>query len=190
MKRVIILPGNGCTNILQSNWYGWLKSALEKKGVQCTAENMPDPYQARRSIWIPFIRDTLKTDQDAILVGHSSGAQAALRYAEEHKVGGVVLVASTYTDLGDAGERASGYYPLNNDTENRYNFAKMRENCPHWFQFHSNDDCFIPLHEAERIRDGLQLSEEEHCYLTGRSHFFEPPFPELLEVVTKMAGQR
>jgi predicted alpha/beta hydrolase family esterase len=153
--KVIILPGNGCTNILRSNWYGWLKTTLESQNIECVAENMPDPYGAKRNVWIPFIHDQLKADTDTILVGHSSGAQAALRYAEEYPVKGIILVSATYTDLGDSGERASGYYPQNSDTTNRYNFEAMRANCSHWKQFHSDDDCFIPLHEAERIRDGL-----------------------------------
>lgn len=182
--RVIVLPGNGCSNVLHSNWYGWLKTMLRKEGITCTVENMPDAMQARRSIWIPFIRDHLGANEDTILVGHSSGAQAALRYAEQYRVGGVVLVAATYSDLGDVGERASGYYPLNNDTENLYNFESMRVNCPRWFQFHSDDDCFIPLHEAERIRNNLRLSESEHMFLHGRSHFFEP-FDELLDIIRK-----
>ena len=52
---------------------------------------------------------------NVVLVGHSSGAQASLRYAEQYPVHGVVLVAATYTDLGDAHERASGYYPQGNN---------------------------------------------------------------------------
>jgi predicted alpha/beta hydrolase family esterase len=187
IMKVIILPGNGCTDVLDSNWYGWLKSSLEDAGVTCIAENMPDPYQARRKIWIPFIRDTLRADDQTILVGHSSGAQAAMRYAEEYKVAAVVLVAATYTDLGDAGERQSGYYPLNNETENLYDFAAMRANCPTWRQFHSDDDCFIPLAEALRVRDGLQLTPDEFALLPGRSHFFYAPFNELLAAVVSVA---
>ncbi len=189
VMKVIILPGNGCTNVLRSNWYGWLHQALNSAGITCIAENMPDPYNARRNIWIPFIKDTLKADEDTILVGHSSGAQAALRYAEEHKVRGVILVAATYTDLGDAGERASGYYPLNQETENLYNFAAMRENCKLWYQFHSDDDCFIPPAEAERIRDGLGLTAgDQFKMFSGRSHFFDAPFVELVDRIKQFAA--
>lgn len=188
MVKVIILPGNGCTNVLRSNWYGWLHKTLNSAGMECIAENMPDPYNARRNIWIPFIRDVLRADENTILVGHSSGAQAALRFAEQYKVRAVVLVSATFTDLGDTGERASGYYPLNNETENMYNFAAMRENCVMWHQFHSNDDCFIPLAEAERIRDGLVLSEDQYSMLPGRSHFFDATFPEIFDVI-KQFGQ-
>jgi predicted alpha/beta hydrolase family esterase len=181
--KVVVLPGNGCTQILQANWYGWLQRALTAEGIQCIAETMPDPRQARRNIWIPYIQDDLKADEQTVLVGHSSGAQAALRYAEQHRVAGVILVAATFTDLGDAGERASGYYPLNDETENMYDFSAMRRNCPRWHQLHSDNDCFIPLTDALRIRDGLQLSDAEFSLLPGRSHFFDYPFPEVVALV-------
>lgn len=125
--------------------------------------------------------------QDVVLVGHSSGAQAALRYAELYEISGCVLVSATYSDLGDSHERASGYYPqLTADGKeiNAYDFETMRKNCPEWHQYHSNDDPFIPLHEAEQIRDGLKLSSN-YFMLPGRSHFFEFS-PEILESVLSM----
>ena len=126
--------------------------------------------------------------RNVILVGHSSGAQAALRYAELYPVHGIVLV-STYSDLGDAHERASGYYPQPNPKNeggesNPYLFSDMKINCKHWHQFHSDDDPFIPLHEAERIRDGLGLSDTYHM-LPGRSHYFDYS-PELLDVILSL----
>jgi len=52
----------------------------------------------------------LNCDSNTVIIGHSSGAQAALRYAENHSVHGLVLVSACVTDLGDANEKASGYY--------------------------------------------------------------------------------
>ena len=72
----------GCTPITQCNWYSWLKRNLEKAGVCVAMEDMPDPYEAKQSIWLPFMRDVLKADESSIIVGHSSGAEAAMRYAE------------------------------------------------------------------------------------------------------------
>lgn len=193
---IIICPGNGCSQIRHSNWYGKLHDVLTKEhGLNCICENFPDPLRARREIWIPHIRTTAElhasgTDpRNVILVGHSSGAQAALRYAEAHPVRGIVLVAATYSDLGDAGERASGYYPQSKGNgesgeSNPYLFDAMKEHCQHWHQFHSDDDPFIPLHEAERVRDGLGLSETYHM-IPGRSHFFNYS-PELLDVILSL----
>lgn len=67
---------------------------------------------------------------------------------------------------------------------NPYLFDEMKENCKNWHQFHSDDDPFIPLHEAEKIRDGLGLSETYYM-LPGRSHFFHYS-PELLNVILSM----
>eukprot|EP01135_Chromosphaera_perkinsii_P007952 Nk52_evm24s1073 gene=Nk52_evmTU24s1073 len=175
--KVIILPGNGCTNVRKSNWYGHLYEQLKGKNIDCVCENFPDPYEAKRQIWIPFI-ESLGTDQNTVLVGHSSGAQAAMRYAEAHPLKAVVLVSATYTDLGIASERISGYYPQGDS--NPYNFEAMRSNCPVWHQFHSEDDPFIPMTEARRVES--ELKPTKFHSLPGHSHFFEP-FPELLQVL-------
>ena len=73
--------------------------------------------------------------------------------------------------------------------ENPYDFAAMRAHCPVWHQFHSDNDPFIPLDEAERVRAGLGLPEGYYRMLPGRSHFFDYPFPELLELVTALATE-
>jgi uncharacterized protein len=192
---VIICPGNGCTNIRQSNWYGDLSDQLRQKGIPVVCEDFPDPFKARRSVWIPHIRQQARSSSNVVLVGHSSGAQAVLRYAELYPIHAGVLVSATYSDLGDPGEKASGYYPTIeasgdggiSTTLNPYDFEAMRKNCQRWHQFHSDDDPFIPLHEAEQIRDGLRLNAGEYAWLSGRSHFFEP-FPELADVVEKMTN--
>lgn len=194
LPTVIICPGNGCTNIRRSNWYGELYNMLQERQIPCICDSFPDPLHARRDRWVPFIRSMVEkhvptNEKDVILIGHSSGAQASLRYAELYPVRGCILVSATYTDLGDAHERASGYYPqLGKDgTENNpYLFDAMKKNCPTWHQFHSDDDPFIPLREAERIRDGLGLTETYHM-LPGRSHFFEFD-PQLLDAILSMCN--
>ena len=98
--RVVIVPGNGCTPVRQCNWYGWLSDELERRGFgDVVLRDMPDPYVARRSKWLPFLKPLC--DETTVLVGHSSGAEAGLRLAEEVKLGGLVLVSACVTDLGD-----------------------------------------------------------------------------------------
>lgn len=78
---------------------------------------MPDPYGAKKSLWLPYIKDVLKADENTILIGHSSGSMAAIRLLEEMKLYGVVLVCPCYTDLGDKVEKESGYYDTPYDWE-------------------------------------------------------------------------
>mmetsp|Transcript_11709 Transcript_11709/g.33669 ORF Transcript_11709/g.33669 Transcript_11709/m.33669 type:complete len:200 (-) Transcript_11709:1330-1929(-) len=189
---VIICPGNGCSNIRNSNWYGRLFHELNKRDISCVCENFPDPLHARRDRWVPHMRSLAEKygppgcPEDIVLVGHSSGAQASLRYAELYPVQACILVSATYSDLGDAHERASGYYPQKEKGDstkeiNPYEFSKMKTNCKIWHQFHSDDDPFIPVSEAKAIQNGLGLTDNFHL-LPGRSHFFDFQ-PEILESV-------
>ncbi|CAM9526947.1 unnamed protein product [Choristocarpus tenellus] len=114
---------------------------------------------------LPFIRDELQAGEDSIVVGHSSGAVAAMRLLETDKLGGVVLVSACHTDLGNANERASGYY------SRPWAWDKMRKNAGFIVQFHSTDDPFIPVSEARHIQENLGTEYEEH---TDKSHFFGP----------------
>lgn len=99
MKKVVIIHGNGgCT--AEDHWTPWLKAELEKNGVVVIAPTMPDNVQAKASVWLPYMRDKLGCDENTIVIGHSSGAVAAMRYAEQHKLLGTVLVGTCYTDLG------------------------------------------------------------------------------------------
>ena len=196
LPRCMIAPGNGGGgDVAQSNWYGWARDALRASGLfeEVVLENMPDPMVARESIWLPFIRSKLIRSDDknvgergggggkggeevdliknSVVVGHSSGAVAALRLAETHRLRGVVLVSACHTDLGDANERASGYY------SRPWEWEKIRQNCGFIVQFHSDDDPFIPLREARHVAAN---TKSEYHELKGRSHFFSPPFPELV----------
>ena len=94
--KAIIIPGNGNTDITE-NWFQNVKSGLQKLGLDVIAENMPDPDLARKEYWLPFIKEKLSTE-DAILIGHSSGAVAILRYLEENKCKLAILVGACYTD--------------------------------------------------------------------------------------------
>src|SRR5690242_15636612 len=109
MKRVVLLHGNG-GGTGSDNWFPWLKTELKKLSVTCEAPDMPDPVEAKASVWLPYIENELHADEDTILVGHSSGAIAAMRYAETHRIGGSILVGTYYTDLGYEDEKAAGYF--------------------------------------------------------------------------------
>ena len=158
--------------------YGWLAEELRKKGHECEAVNFPDPDVCHQSKWIPFVRDELGADERTVVVGHSTGALLAMRLLEVHKVYGAILVAAAHTDLGDAGERASGYF----DTE--WDWEAQKSNAAFIHQFHSTDDHLIPVAEARFVAE--QLAGNNHTYeeLQGYSHFFEP-FQSLLDAIDR-----
>ena len=72
---------------------------------------MPDPVTARRSIWLPFMKDELGVDEQTVIIGHSSGACAAVRFAETNKVAGIILVGA-YTSGRSHNLHNLHYIPL------------------------------------------------------------------------------
>jgi hypothetical protein len=64
---------------------------------------MPDNYDAKASVWMPYMRDVLKCDADTVLVGHSSGAEvlmAMMRNNREYCV--VAQCAGSHAVCGGA----------------------------------------------------------------------------------------
>ena len=88
------------------------QKALKKTKVfdEVILRDMPDPYEAHESIWIPFLKNELGADENTVIVGHSSGAMASIRHLEEIPLRGIVHVSACHTDLCDAGERAAGWH--------------------------------------------------------------------------------
>jgi predicted alpha/beta hydrolase family esterase len=75
--KIVIVPGNGCGNVRDSNWYGYAEDKLSQRSDLFEAvvlRNMPDPVKARESIWIPFLLNECQCDENTIIIGHSSGA--------------------------------------------------------------------------------------------------------------------
>lgn len=176
MVHIVIIPGNGAGDVIAANWYGWAQRKLNATSddITCDLRNMPDPVAARESVWIPFMRDTLRCDENTIIIGHSSGAEAAMRFAEKYRVKGIVLVSACVTDLGDENEAASGYY-------NRpWEWDQIRANTEWRVQFGSTDDPFIPWTEQEQVSEGLK--SELHKF-DDKGHFMNSSFPQLIEVV-------
>ena len=172
--RVIIIPGNNNTAISES-WYPNVKEELERLGLDVIAKNMPDPDLARKQFWLPFIKEHVKSD-GSILVGHSSGALAIMKYLEENRAEGIVLVGASHTDLNDKKEKISGYF------DEPWNWEKIRKNAKWIIQFASVDDPYIPIAEARHINGRLN---SEYYEFTNRGHFMQDEFPELVKAIMK-----
>jgi len=180
MNKVMIIPGNGNTDI-SFNWYLYVKKELEKLGFEVIAENMPDADLARKEFWLPFMEKKLAGDEKAILIGHSSGAIAILKYLETHKAEGAVIVGAYYTDLGESNEKASGYF------DDEWQWGKIRQNTKWILQFASVDDPFIPIEEPRLV--AKRTNSEYHEYTDqghfGSGHEEKSTFPELVEAIKK-----
>ena len=170
--RCIFIHGNQTTH-WSWGWAAWLKAELVRLGYPTFFETMPDSIIARAEYWLPFLQDHVRAGERDVLIGWSSGAVAAMRYAETHRLRGSVLISPCYTDLGDELERQSGYY----DTP--WQWEKIKANQEKIALFWGSDDPYIPQQEFEFIAG--QLAPSQHK-IEGGEHFIErKEFPELLE---------
>ncbi len=171
--KIILVHGNGGSTIEQI-WFPEAKTELETTGLEVVAQTMPDNYRARSFKWLPFIENELGADENSVVVGHSSGAVAAMRYAETHRIYGSVLVGASHTDLDNRMERMSGYF------DEPWDWDAIKSNQNWIIQFASPSDPYIPVDEPRHIRD--QLDTEYH-ELPNRGHFMDSSFPELVSAI-------
>lgn len=178
-QNIILIHGNGGSTV-SDIWFPWAKAQFEKLGLDVRAQTMPDNVLARATKWLPFIENVLRADENSIIIGHSSGAVAAMRYAETHKLQGSVLIGACYTDLGDKEEKLSGYY------DKPWQWEKIKANQKWIAQFASTDDPWIPIEEARYICEKLDTDYHEY---TNQGHFGgdydKKTFPELIAAVKK-----
>ena len=172
--KVIFIHGNG-NSTPQDNWFTYVKTHLEKLNIAVIARQFPDAMIAREKYWLPFLKNELRADKNTILIGHSSGALAAMRYAENNKILGSVLIGAMHTDLGYENEKLSGYY-------NRpFNWQAIKDNQQWIVQFASTDDPWIPIKEPRHIHKQL---DTEYYEFTNQGHFggdyIKLEFPELI----------
>jgi uncharacterized protein len=177
--KAILIHGNG-GGTAGDIWLPYLERELTAIGLNVINRTFPDNVKARARYWLPFL-EQLGAGEDTILVGHSSGAVAAMRYAETHRLLGSILVGVCHTDLGDGGEAASGYYRAS------WQWDQIRLNQQWIGIYQSTDDPLIPVTEARFVAAQLRCSYFE---FTDRGHFTDSrEFPEVVQFVRRQLKQ-
>jgi uncharacterized protein len=171
--KVVMIHGNGGGKATDY-WFPTVKKYLESIGIQVDCRDFPDSQVAHENIWLPFLKNEIKTDKNTILLGHSSGACASMRYAENNKILGSILVGASYTDTNDENERKSGYF------SRPWKWDKIKANQNWIMQFASIDDPYIKIDEPRLIHKKLNTQYFEY---KDKGHFMFPDFPELIEVL-------
>ncbi len=176
--KAIVVPGNGDDNP-EDKWFLYVTAELEKLGIKTINVKFPDPVLARKEYWLPFLKE-LGADENTILIGHSSGAIAAMRYAENNKILGSVLVGTYHSHLNNEDEKRSGYF----DTP--WNWGAIKKNQQWIIQFASTDDPYVPITEMRTVHEKLGT---EYFEYTDQGHFGSDKnrtvFPEMIEAIKK-----
>jgi predicted alpha/beta hydrolase family esterase len=176
--RIVYIHGNRTLHWATA-WTGWLRDELQAQGFRTFFETFPDSIDARRRYWMEFLTDHVAAGPDDVLLGWSSGAVAAMRYAETRRIRGSVLVCP-YTGLDDRLERDSGFF------DGPFDWDATRGNQGDIAVFHSDEDPFIPYKQFVAITEALDATTFE---VFGGRHFLEQrEFPQLLEYIRLTYG--
>lgn len=139
-------------------WQPWLKAELERRGFEVALPAMPDADHPTIPEWTSFIAGLVgRPDDKTVMIGHSLGAQAVLRYLETlggtgQSVGKTVLIASNFpTGMPpEAADERSGDDPvLRPWLTIGVDAGKVRKAAGKCVVILSDNDPYIPFEEAK-----------------------------------------
>jgi predicted alpha/beta hydrolase family esterase len=182
MPNVILVHGKD-TDPTQK-WYPWLKNEVEKKNIKFFAPKLPKADDPILDEWLSEI-ENLHPDKNSILIGHSRGGVAILRWLEKQQkdveVKKVILVAVNNPAVSEKNQikDTHGFYELG-----KYNFEKIKKHCYNFVVLHSEDDEWVPFLAGEENAKGLNA---KFLRFKDRGHFGKklpkPEIPELLDEI-------
>ena len=151
----------------------WSRRLTEDLGpeFQVIAPSMPGKRYATYeewSIWfekyVPYLKD------NCAFVGNSLGANFLAKYLAEHEL--PISVKALHLVAGCFG--APQGFSLDETP-----LERLCKTIPTITIYHSSDDTFVPLKDAEKYAAALPCAE--FVLLQNRGHFLQEEFPELLE---------
>lgn len=150
MNRVYIVHGwEGKPNYC---WFPDTKRQLEERDFDVSVPAMPNPKYPVYEEWLHTLQETVGTpDENTVLVGHSLGCIAILRYLEQlpddQRILGAVLVAGFSDDLGIP--ELGSFFP------EPFDFPRIRSRAKHFSFIHSDDDPWVPPRYGKILQDNL-----------------------------------
>ncbi|HLC81534.1 MAG TPA: alpha/beta fold hydrolase [Candidatus Nanoarchaeia archaeon] len=138
----------------KENWFPWLEKELTKFGHQVIVPNFPDSSYPRLSSWLEYFATFKQNpDQDAMIIGHSLGGAFLLRALEQYRFKAAFLVASVSGPIGHPVDAL-----IANFTHQPFSWARITNNCQNFQVFHSDNDPYIPLGQAELLARKLNTT--------------------------------
>lgn len=171
MKRAYLIHGWGGKP--ERAFRPWLKKQLEAQGYEVTMPAMPDTDRPTVGKWVAHLQSVIQDpDEETLLVGHSLGGPAILRYLETLpegvRVGKTIMVApvvDTVTGLKPEEEVfAKPWFELPKDIE------KIKRAAGTMIGFFSDNDHWIPVESEQIFKNRYHaITYREH----GMGHYNE-----------------
>lgn len=151
LMTVLIIHGIGGN--AQENWFPWMKTELEQKGIETIVPDFPDANAPMLDAWLDHAAATHRISSETILVGHSLGAAFALRLLERSttKVCATFLVSPVWKTPQNK------FAPLMiTFTEDPYDWEAIRENAGSLHIVHGGGDPYLSEDYARELGTHLK----------------------------------
>ena len=204
MADPVVVIVHGTKGTPEGNWFAWLDRELTARGVKVLRPRFPTPEGQTLANWREVFRQGMDdlaaargreevSKADVILVGHSLGAAFVLRLAEDAGRGSavpyraVIGVCPFAEALG-----LEAFDPFNHDfVAPAWDWGAVRNGARDFLFYAGNDDPFVPLAVARRVRDAVGCGDFEVVdkgkHLTDHAGFTE--FPPILKRVLGFLGR-
>lgn len=168
------------TSTKDDDWFPWLETAAGKcdPAIALTRLDLPDPFSPDPQQWADAIDRQIPTDHDIVLVAHSLGCIAAIRWVERHEDArniGLVLVGAFDRPL-------PRYSALDPFVEPPVDYTKVDSKVTDPVVITAKDDPIAPMRGALGVADRLGAHAILHA--TG-GHFLASDgftsFPTVLD---------
>lgn len=165
MKRVVLVHGWGGSP--EGDWLPWVKQELESRGYEVVAPEMPNTDEPEIESWVDRLKKvTGKANENTLLVAHSIGCQATLRYLEtlsgEQKFAGVIFVAP-WMELDENTIKEEGEEVRNIAKpwmETPIDFEKAKRFVEKFVAIFSDNDPYVPLEQELLFKELLSAQTE------------------------------
>ncbi|RMD52287.1 alpha/beta fold hydrolase, partial [Candidatus Parcubacteria bacterium] len=154
----------------QSNFFPWLKGELRKMGHEVMMPELPNADNPDPEEWTKFLLDEVGViDDETIILGHSLGAPAALRFLEAAEAiatpRACILVSPPWMIKN---EQFRGFFLSELD------FDVLMWKARRFVVIHSKDDDKIPFDHAQKYAKVLQATLVER---EGEGHYLGDKYP-------------
>lgn len=170
----------------EENWFPWLKAELEKLGHKVFVPTFPTPEGQSLENWLSAFEEYRQyLEGESIFVGHSLGPAFILNVLEQLEK----PVKACFFAAGFVGKLENPKFDELNKSfaEREFDWGKIKENCPSFFVFQSDNDPFVSKEKGEELagRLGTELiMVKEAGHFNDNAGFTE--FPLLLKKIKSL----
>lgn len=158
MKRVYLI--HGWDGHPEEGIFPWLKQKLETYSFEVFNPSMPEPLNPTIDKWVSFLTSQIGLpNENTILLGHSIGAQAILRYLEtldtNKKIGGAVFLAGWVNLTDEAYESEEDREIGKPWIKTLIDWKKVKSHCEKFVGIWSDNDPLVPLTDSQIFQEKL-----------------------------------